>query len=180
MARPTKLTERVQEDICAALMIGATHEIAAGYAGIAIDTFYYWKREGEKVRERLQKEAKKAEAAEIAGEKYKPNYKTTRRETRLLKFLQAVTEANDSAAITHLNFLHQAAPTDPRISQWILERRFPDGFGPPSRKVEHTGRDRGPIQTEDVSQLSPDERIARVLAILNREGSDDAAEPPGD
>jgi hypothetical protein len=37
----------------------------------------------------------------------------------------------------------------------------------PAQKIEHTGKDRGPIETKDVT-LTDDERIAKLADILNR------------
>ena len=43
-----ELTERIQQEICKALRIGASYELAARYAGIEVKWFWRWKKDGEK------------------------------------------------------------------------------------------------------------------------------------
>lgn len=45
MARPTKYTPEAVERICEAIRLGATYELAAGYAGITYATFNTWRQE---------------------------------------------------------------------------------------------------------------------------------------
>jgi hypothetical protein len=40
------------------------------------------------------------------------------------------------------------------------------GYGKPKQAMEHTGKDGAPIQTEDVSGLTPVERQQRLAALL--------------
>lgn len=42
-----ELTDSIQQKICEALRIGASYELAAGYAGISVKSFWRWKKEGE-------------------------------------------------------------------------------------------------------------------------------------
>jgi hypothetical protein len=43
MARPTKYNAEIAKKICDAIRVGATHELAAAYAGINQDTLTNWK-----------------------------------------------------------------------------------------------------------------------------------------
>jgi hypothetical protein len=46
-------------------------------------------------------------------------------------------EAAKSEAVEyHLNLLHKAAPDDPKISMWFLERRRPKGFSKPEVQID--------------------------------------------
>ena len=175
MARPTKLTPDTLDNITTALNLGGTHEIAANYVGISIDTFYRWKRFGKAIYEKVQAENEleleiKTEIwqANQEGteppEPYKPDYKLSPADARYYSFYNAILEAEAQGAVTHLNFLYKAAPHDPQVSQWLLDKRY--GYGRESR-VEHTGVDGGPIQIEDVSDVSYEERAARIMALLH-------------
>lgn len=42
MGRRTKYTPKVVDDICTAIRLGATYELAAAYAGITYETFRTW------------------------------------------------------------------------------------------------------------------------------------------
>jgi hypothetical protein len=59
---------------------------------------------------------------------------------------------------------------DPRFLtgvQWCIDRRCKLlGLDAPSRS-ELSGKDGGPIETKDVSELSDEERLARVVAIFD-------------
>lgn len=45
--RPSKFTDDVKAKLVKALKLGATHELAAMYAGIGASTFYAWKKRAE-------------------------------------------------------------------------------------------------------------------------------------
>ena len=54
MARPTKLTPEVQENICNWLKLGYYQEDAAIMAGISASTYYEWIKKGEQERVALE------------------------------------------------------------------------------------------------------------------------------
>ena len=54
MARPTKLTPEVQENICNWLKLGYYQEDAAIMAGISASTYYEWMNKGEQERVALE------------------------------------------------------------------------------------------------------------------------------
>lgn len=63
MARPTKYTPQTVKKITDALRMGATYELACGYAGISFETFSQWR---EKKPEFLEA-VKEAEGAAAVG-----------------------------------------------------------------------------------------------------------------
>lgn len=115
MARRSKLTPKVQEDFCNALQIGATIEIAAGYAGIPERTIYDWLERGRKEEERL---------AQTPPPEPNPN------EARYLRFSQAVRESRISADIVCLQTVEAAARTDPAWAWKLLQARHPKDYNP--------------------------------------------------
>ena len=54
MARPTKLTHDVIEDICNWLKLGYYQEDAATMAGISASTFYDWMKKGDEGQKALE------------------------------------------------------------------------------------------------------------------------------
>ena len=66
MGRRSKFTEETQQKIISAIRLGMTYERAALAAGIAVSTFYKWKKEAEEQKWGQKKEfldaLKKAEA----------------------------------------------------------------------------------------------------------------------
>jgi transposase len=127
MARPTKLTASVIKKIVEAIKAGATHEHAAQYAGIHVATFYDWKA--------------KADAGEEA----------------FAEFAEALKTAEGKGAVELLKKI-QSAAEDPKYwaaAAWILERRHPDTYG--RQRIEHTGKDGGPIYVKTYKGLSPDD-----------------------
>lgn len=160
-------------------------EIAAIYARITDRTLYLWQARGQLIYERLQEEQRKEDESLLAiaearlankklpqdeqkplPERYKGDHTVYADEAPYLQFFQALQEAKGLGAINHLNHLNDLASTDPKVSMWILERRFPEAFGQRPTQVQHSGPDGGPIATKDVSELSMDERLARIQAIF--------------
>ena len=129
MARRSKLTPKVQEDFCAALQIGATIEIAAGYAGVTDRTAYGWLARGRTEEERL------------ADPTAEPNPD----EVRYLQFFQTAREAGASAAVSWLQVLENAMRgkegfvPQPGFAMEMLERRYPKDFGKQARVDVTTG-----------------------------------------
>ena len=119
MARRSRLAPKVQEDFCAALQIGATIGIAAGYAGIPERTIYDWLERGRIEEERL---------AQIPPPEPNPD------EARYLRFSQAAREAKAGAAVSWLHVLDSAMQADnPGFAMEMLERRYPKDFGKQAR-----------------------------------------------
>lgn len=99
MARPTKLTPKLQEQIVSYLRAGAYVETAAAAAGIAKDTLYAWLRRG------------------AAGEE------------PFARFAAAVEEAQAKSELRDLAIIGKAAETEWTAAAWRLERKYPDRYG---------------------------------------------------
>jgi len=99
MARPTKLTSKLQEQIVSYLRAGAYVETAAAAAGIAKDTLYAWLRRG------------------AAGEE------------PFARFAAAVEEAQAKSELRDLAIIGKAAETEWTAAAWRLERKYPDRYG---------------------------------------------------
>jgi hypothetical protein len=99
--RKTKLTLQIQKAIGDKIVIGAPLKFAAEASGIDESTFYRWLQRGEK---------------EKSGIYY--------------EFRKYIMECEAKSVIVHLNIITRAANDgDPKASEWILERRFPEHFG---------------------------------------------------
>lgn len=115
MARPTKLTPQVQQRIVQAIALGSTYELAAGYGGIAYNTFNEWMKAG---------------AAAKSG--------------RFLEFYEAVKEAEGAAAVGWLAKIEKAANDGAwQAAAWKLERRYPQSYGRQVHEVQ--GKDGGSL-----------------------------------
>jgi len=100
--RPTKLNPKVTRKICRAIVVGATYEAAAQYAGISYETFNEWMKAGR--------------AATAPNE--------------FSDFSEAVEGANATAQVQFvLNIKDAANDGDWRAAAWMLERRFPKAYG---------------------------------------------------
>lgn len=62
-------------------------------------------------------------------------------------FSVALKEAEGKGLVGCLLTIRKAAPKQWQAAAWLLERRYPDVFG--RVRLEHTGKDGKPIQTED-------------------------------
>lgn len=103
MARPSKCTPEITESICQAVQQGATYEIAAAQAGIAVSTLHAWKSRALKALEHGKK--KKSDLPYI-------------------EFLEAIKKADAKGALLLLATVRQAAPKDWKAAAWLLERRW--------------------------------------------------------
>jgi hypothetical protein len=135
----SKLTPELQKRFIDALKVSLYIETAAAFAGITPQTVRNWIRWGhEEGGKRIYRE-----------------------------FAIAVDQALAQVEMLDLQAIRAASKDAWQASAWRLERRFPERWGRVDRVVnEHMGPDGGPIQTEDVSQLSDAERAARVTALL--------------
>lgn len=109
--RPTKLTPAITKKIVKALKAGATHDLAALYAGISRTTFYDWKARGE------------------AGEE------------DFSDFSDAIALAEGKGAVELLEKIKLATkdPKEWRAGAWLLERRYPEQYGKQQLDIKHSG-----------------------------------------
>jgi hypothetical protein len=127
MGRPCLLTREVQDKIIAAISLGSYIDIACRAAGIARSSFYYW----------MEKGIDDPEANYVASPLYR-------------NFRAAVLEAE---AVAEVRLLAQAQKGGPQSSaaMMVMSRRWRERWAE-TIKTEHTGKDGGPIQVEDVRQ----------------------------
>jgi len=101
MARPTKLTPKLQQRIGDNIALGLTYSLAAEAAGITYKTFNEYMNRGK-----------------------------TEKSGKYHQFAQYINKRNADAAKTLLERLNEEAKAgDTRICLWILERRFASDFG---------------------------------------------------
>lgn len=120
MGRPNHLNDETTKKLCDALRGGNYLETAAAYAGVPKTTLHDWLRKGRKGTE---------------------------------PYAAFVAEVEEALGAAETGFVVRVATAarDPRhwtAAAWWLERRFPDRWGRRDR-VEHTGKDGGPIEVID-------------------------------
>lgn len=140
--RRLKLTAKVQDKIVTVIKAGNYCCVAAAYAGVAASTFWSWMQKGEE------------QPKSVYG-----------------KFRAAVLEAESFAEVRANTIIQKAMEDNWVAAMTFLERKFPDRWGRRQR-VEMTGANGGPIQTEaapaiDLDKLSTDELM--VLEKLSKE-----------
>jgi transposase len=104
MARPTKLTDEVEEEVLKAIRAGASLAAAAQFAGIDASTFYRWTERGD-----------------LAG--------TGRADARFRRFRTRVEQARAQAEVRDVTIIAKASERDWRAAAWRLERRNPQRYG---------------------------------------------------
>jgi hypothetical protein len=123
--RPTKLTKDVSAPFIALIAAGNHIEPSCRAAGISKHTLYAWLRRGEAARKGIYRE-----------------------------FLDSFRKAAAMAEVWHVKNVKDGAKRDPRLSLEFLARRYPKRWSPPERKkVEHTGKNGGPIQMNSFADL---------------------------
>ena len=101
MARPTKLTDEVQQKIGDGVSLGLTHALAASAAGVTYQTFNQWMKLGR----------------DSTSGKY-------------FEFYKHIEQLNAEGALKILQKLNDAARAgNCQICMFILERRFSEDFG---------------------------------------------------
>jgi hypothetical protein len=115
MARPTKLSKQVREEICRAIRAGNYPAVAARAAGISESTFYRWMEQG-------RSEAKGPHRA----------------------FYDAVKEAEAESEVHAVAILRKEMKGDWRAAVALLERRHSERWRRRERH-EHTIEDERPV-----------------------------------
>ena len=147
MARPTKLTPEVQENICNWLKLGYYQEDAAIMAGISASTYYEWIKKGEQERVALE-EGEKAQALPDTSLPA-PEDGTTEIELvyPFLEFSEAVKKARAEAEGAHIRNIRKAADNGVwQASAWFLERSHPKKWGKRNTLELNSGSPDEPIQ----------------------------------
>lgn len=120
IGRPSKLTPEVQRRVLGALRLGLSRSAAAGVGGIAPRTLRDWLTRGE------------------------------RGEAPFDELLEAVETSEGQAQARLTGGLVKAAAGDPKVAQWLLERRFPEDWG---RRSAEKGEDRASWEAERAEEL---------------------------
>ena len=116
MARPTKLTPDLIQEVCNWLKLGYYQEDAATMAGISSSTFYDWMRRGAEGQKALE-----------SGDSPLPDSPDV---DMYLEFSEAVKKARAEAEGAHIRNIRKAADNGTwQASAWFLERSFPKKWG---------------------------------------------------
>ena len=148
MARPSKLTPEVQENICNWLKLGYYQEDAAIMAGISASTYYEWMKKGEQERVALE-EGEKAltlpDTSLPASEDGTPEIELI---YPFLEFSEAVKKARAEAEGAHIKNIRKAADNGVwQASAWFLERSHPKKWGKRSQ-LDLVAENDEPVQFE--------------------------------
>ena len=120
MARPTKLTPKLQEDILKVIRSGNYIETACAYVGINKSTFYDWLKRGAREKDRLEKN---------------PRARIRKSEKIYVEFSNAVEKALAHAEIRDVAIIGKAAEENWKAAAWRLERKFPERWGRDRKSV---------------------------------------------
>lgn len=140
MARPTKLTDDIQNEIVTALEIGCTYKDAARYAGVAYETFRAWRKAGEDIAKALE-----------AGSLKKTDLKA--KDKAHLRLYEAIEQAEANCAVSMQSILYNAAQSQPHWAAWWLERRRAEDYGSKQKlDIQTSGQ---PIQISKIEVVAP-------------------------
>jgi hypothetical protein len=115
--RPTKLTRKRAGLIAEALRQGFPFELAAAMGGVTRMTLYNWRRRGER-------------ALEVAAQAGMAVHK---REAPFAELAFSIQRALAEWELKQIQAIAEAGKRDWRAAAWLLERRYPDEYGPPGR-----------------------------------------------
>lgn len=123
MARPTKLTPHLIEDICNWLKLGYYQEDAATMAGISTSTYYDWMKKGEEHQKALESgQSDSLPAIQEDDEVEVVNMYS--------EFSDAIKRARAEAEGAHIRNIRKAADNGSwQASAWWLERSMPKKWG---------------------------------------------------
>ena len=169
MARPTKLTPELQENVLKVIRSGNYIETACAYVGINKSTFYDWLKRGAREKDRVAKN---------------PRARVRKDEQPFVDFSNAVEKALAHAEIRDVAIIGKAAEENWQAAAWRLERKFPDRWGRKEKyALEHSGKDGGPIETShkeelDLSNLTDKEleQLEKIIAKSTDTGRDKEGE----
>ena len=169
MARPTKLTPKLQDEIIKVIRSGNYIETACAYVGINKSTFYDWLKRGAREKDRVAKN---------------PKAKVRKDEQPFVDFSNEVEKALAHAEIRDVAIIGKAAEENWQAAAWRLERKFPDRWGRKDKyALEHSGKDGGPIETShkeelDLSNLTDKEleQLEKIIAKSTDTGRDKEGE----
>lgn len=145
--RPDKFDIETVNRILAAVEMGATYKLACSYAGITHPTFRRWMLFGERQADRLE-----------MGEEFEPD--------PFYHFYMDVRKSESLDVIRCLKNINKASDNYWQAAAWKLERRHPQEYGRIAQESQKD-KDGKPIESNGYSELSDDERFARIEQIYN-------------
>ena len=123
MARPTKLTPEVIEEICNWLKLGYYQEDAATMAGISASTYYDWMKKGDDAQKALES----GDSSSLPATQERDEVEVV---NMFQEFSEAVKKARAEAEGAHIRNIRKAADNGNwQASAWWLERSFPQKWG---------------------------------------------------
>jgi hypothetical protein len=155
MARPSKLTDKVCDDIVTHIKAGNYPATAAGMAGIGESTFYQWKKWGRE-----------------------------RKSGKFVEFLEKIKKAENFGEALRVKIILESAidKGNWQAAAWYLERRYPDRWGRRNRvEMEHSGRVEKEVKGELKIEVSDESRkLAAELSRSIHSKNDRSPKPGGD
>lgn len=139
VGRPKTLTPKARKLFCDARSIGAPIKACAAYAGFSESAAYNYMATGKKALAELDED---------------PDRVVTEDEKACVQFVEAIWEAEATAAITWQQVVHTAAQQEPDWAWRMLERWYPNEMKGPAQQLEHMGADGGDIQHNVKSTVS--------------------------
>jgi transposase len=161
--RPSKLTADIIDKVKTFLPVCMYIETLADSLEIDRQTFYNWYHRGEAEARRLDQN----------GEETPPQ-----REALYLEFYRAIKKGAADGEMAAAARIHAASHTTWQAAAWLLERRFPDKWGTRHR-LEHTGKDGGPVKTEHKTTLTIEQasEIVRLAQQASEQERDSEKAP---
>lgn len=145
-----KLTDRVRDEIAAALSRGLTRETAARYAHISYQSFWSWMQRGKAEFDRQENDIDTKMWPTPSDEPVTREY--VREERKFLRFFNQITDAEVTAIYTWQETVNTFAKADGNFALKMLQLRDPKGY-----------RDRNISYTYDLSQAT-DEQLESIAA----------------
>jgi transposase len=141
MARPSKLTKELQEEIITYIEGGNFPEQAARLVGVTDRTFYNWMKKG--------REAKTERG-------------------KFFQFFQAVKEAESFSEAYHVQNIRKASDNGKwTASAWFLERKFPERWSKPENiNLNHSGGTKNELKSEVSVKARTAQRRKEIDNIL--------------
>lgn len=149
--RPSKLTKKLQEQICQALRAGNYIEPAAAIHGVTKSVLYNWLKRGGKERARLDKS---------------PKARPKKTEKPYLSFVDAIEKAQGLAEARDVAIIAKAAETQWQAAAWRLERKFYSRWGRKAA-IEVEANHKGMVRQE--YHVTIDQRRVELIKMVERD-----------
>lgn len=138
--RPTKLTKELQDQLVNLISIGSFYKSACSAVGISYSTFREWLRRGE----------------QASRGKYRA-------------FYEAITRADGTAETSLVAFWYSGATKSWVAARALLERRYPERWGPP----QHPMGAPGPAGAMGLTSVELDDASAAAMSEAARQAAEE-------